>query len=361
MIFVDEVSQQKDAIQQRIKEAQEEASRTGKPLLILVGEAHANKTSTLNNMIAIEAARANGIQNLSVEYPEVIKDFKTSQSSQDKKYYPDGKMYAQKETIVTLAGTIYPDMHVTAIDGERLKIAERVKNGESLSYQQKLDGRNDAMAQRLLEQPEATIAVVGNRHLNALSDRLADKRTIVYLNTAISATAEQEQAALKEYKGKPEDITFLRSSNVLQAGNKLSGEGLATQDMLEYTMGKTRAQQATQRMESAGIEVDGSPAARHTQKSSFQQMFEKIIEFFQNIFHLTPEVSEVPQANTPMIASRVDSAPKNANDVRILAENKELLNARNDLLNYNVQITTAQSHNAALPRQQDSVKSFARD
>jgi hypothetical protein len=199
MCFADDVQSQKNSIQQQIQAAQLEAQRTGKPLLILVGEAHGNDTSTLNGMIAIEAARDSGIKNLALEFPELITDFKKSVYHKHGGGSSDGTLNAEKESIVTLGATMYADMNVSAIDVERVKVAERVAKGEVFSHQEKMNIRNDDMAQRLSKKPEATIAVVGNQHLNGLSNRLEQTRTILYLNTASQATPDQERNAIEHY------------------------------------------------------------------------------------------------------------------------------------------------------------------
>lgn len=244
------IENQRQVIHDALVAGQNEARRTGKPMVILVGESHGDPTSTLNNLLVIEEARKLGVGNLALEFPETV----TKVDGPARMWLSpeaDGKLDTNKETLVTMGASLYPDMNVSAIDKARYQILGREK---ALAPEIKMAMRNDAMASELNQIPSDVVAVVGNLHMDGLNERMANK-TVVAFNSAQPAPQEQYLAFIQQHPEMKGAVDFVEDAKVHQLGN-ITANGLQVSQIVSMAMGEERAAGALQRLNSAGFRVD---------------------------------------------------------------------------------------------------------
>jgi hypothetical protein len=154
-----EVTAVRKQVHDILTKAQERSEKSGKPLLIMVGENHISAESALLESIIYQEAKALGIQNIALE---------TSKKLQPRLL----QMPISKGTITGLvlmsryAEYDHLNLHYVDTRGDQITL------GTGKSFDPKLNSRNETIAANLINIHQPTLMLTGAHHLDGLNGDL---------------------------------------------------------------------------------------------------------------------------------------------------------------------------------------------
>lgn len=224
-----EVAAVRKQVHDILAKAQERSQKSGKPLLIMVGEEHYSPNSALLEAIIYQEARQFGIKDVAFEYPSMGKEGKKWQKIAEEA--PISRSATYGHTLIFHQAKYFNDTpHF--VDG-------RHSAGLDLEHPA-LDYRNETIAANLGLIKKPVMLLTGDGHLDGLEDLIQKQKTHEYITFVASPYT---------FRMKHKDP----SGNYVFTALSFKANMLSNDDFLALGMGKERAADFIKWAENKGL------------------------------------------------------------------------------------------------------------